>query len=88
MKKRNIESLIEKKIKENYPDANYAIQNVSDKHKKHKQNIPGDETHFIINLKTKKFSKLSRLERQKVFLELLGKEIIDNVHSISLKLTD
>ena len=87
MNKKRIELLIEEKIKKNFPKAKFLIQNISDKHKKHKQNKQGDETHFIISLESNKFSKLSKLERQKYFINILGKEIIDKVHSISFKLT-
>ena len=87
MYKKRIELLIEAKIKKNFPKAKFLIENTSDKHKKHKQNKQGDETHFIISLKSNKFSKLSKLERQKYFINILGKEIIDKVHSISFKLT-
>ena len=85
--KKNIELLIEKKIKKHFPNSNFLIENISNKHKKHKQNIQGDETHFKINLTSKKFVKLSRLERQKYFINILGEEIINKVHSISFKLT-
>ena len=87
MNKGKIEILIEKKIKKNFPKSIFLIQNISSKHKKHKQNIAGEETHFIINLKSKKFFKLSKLERQKYFINILGEEIINKVHSISFKLT-
>ena len=85
--KKTIELLIEKKIKKHFPNSNFLIENTSDKHKKHKQNMQGNETHFIISLQSNQFSKLSKLERQKYFINILGKEIIDKVHSISFKLT-
>ena len=85
--KKTIELLIEKKIKKHFPNSNFLIENTSNKHKKHKQNIQGNETHFIISLQSNKFSKLSKLERQQYFINILGKEIIDKVHSISFKLT-
>ena len=87
MNERKIELLIEKKIKKNFPNSNFLIENTSNKHKKHKQNISGEETHFLINLESYKFSKLSKLERQKYLINILGDEIINNVHSISFKLT-
>ena len=82
-----IEFLIEEKIKKNFPNSNFLIENTSSKHKKHKQNIHGDETHFIISVESNKFSKLSKLGRQKYFINILGNEIINKVHSISFKLT-
>ena len=82
-----IEDLIKEKIKKEFPDAIFSIKNTSNKHKTHKQNIKGDETHFIINLESKKFLKLSRLDRQKFFLKILGDNIIKKIHSISFKLT-
>ena len=87
MNERKIELLIEKKIKKNFPNSNFLIENTSNKHKKHKQNMSGEETHFLINLESYKFSKLSKLERQKYLINILGDEIINNVHSISFKLT-
>ena len=85
--KKNIELLIEKKIKKHFPNSIFLIENASNKHKKHAQNMQGNETHFIISLQSNQFSKLSKLERQKYFINILGKEIIDKVHSISFKLT-
>ena len=87
MNKGKIEILIEKKIKKNFPKSIFLIQNISSKHKKHKQNIAGEETHFKINLESNKFSELSKLERQKYFINILGNKIINKVHSISFKLT-
>ena len=87
MNKGKIELLIEEIIKKRFPNSNFLIENTSNKHKKHKQNIQGDETHFKINLKSKKFFKLSKLERQKYFINVLGEEIINKVHSISFRLT-
>ena len=87
MNKGKIELLIEEKIKKNFPNSNFLIENISTKHKKHKQNIIGEETHFIISLESNKFSKLSKLGRQKYFINILGNEIINKVHSISFKLT-
>ncbi len=88
MNKDKIKLLIEEKVRKNFPNSEFSIENTSSKHKKHKQNIKGEETHFIITLQSNKFSKLSKLERQKYFIKILGKEIIDKVHSISFKLTD
>lgn len=87
MNKMSIELLIKEKIKRNFPDSNFLIKNTSVKHKKHKQNILGNETHFIISLESYKFSKLSKLDRQKYFINILGDDIINKVHSISFKLT-
>ena len=87
MNKGKIQLLIEKKIRKNFPNSNFSIENTSSKHKKHKQNIKGEETHFIITLESYKFSKLSKLDRQKYLINILGDEIINNIHSFSLKLT-
>ena len=58
MNKGKIQLLIEKKIRENFPNSFFSIENTSSKHKKHKQNIiKGEETHFIITLESYKFSK-------------------------------
>ena len=87
MNKGKIQLLIEKKIRKNFPNSNFSIENTSSKHKKHKQNIKGEETHFIITLESYKFSKLSKLDRQKYLINILGDEIINNIHSYSLKLS-
>ena len=87
MNKGKIQLLIEEKIRKNFPNSNFSIENTSSKHKKHKQNIKGEETHFIITLESYKFSKLSKLDRQKYLINILGDNIINNIHSFSLKLT-
>ena len=83
-----IEDLIKEKIKKEFPDAIFSIKNTSNKHKTHKQNKVGNETHFVINIKTKKFSKLSKLQSHKLFFKILGSEIINQTHSISMNLQD
>ena len=87
MNKGKIELLIEEKIKSNFPDSIFSIENTSYKHRKHKYNISGNETHFVINLESKKFYNLSKLERERYIIKILGKEITNKVHSISFKLT-
>ena len=87
MNKGKIQLLIEKKIRENFPNSFFSIENTSSKHKKHKQNIKGEETHFIITLESYKFLKLSKLDRQKYLINILDDEIINDIHSLSLKLT-
>ena len=87
MNKGKIKLLIEEKIRKNFPNSNFSIENTSSKHKKHKQNIKGEEPHFIITLESYKFLKLSKLDRQKFLINILGDEIINNIHSFSLKLT-
>ena len=87
MNKGKIQLLIEKKIRKNFPNSNFSIENTSEKHKKHKHNIKGDETHFVITLESCKFLKLSKLDRQKYLINILGDNIINNIHSFSLKLT-
>tara|TARA_Y100000590_G_scaffold468888_1_gene653684 strand:- start:3628 stop:3927 length:300 start_codon:yes stop_codon:yes gene_type:complete len=84
---KKIQTLIEKKIKKNFLNSKFLIKNTSSKHKTHKQNILGNETHFLIILETIKFTQLSKLERQRLLLKILGKDIIDKVHSISMKLS-
>ena len=86
MNKGKIKLLIEEKIRKNFPNSFFSIENTSSKLKKHKQNIKGEETHFIITLESYKFSKLSKLDRQKYLINILGDEIINNIHSFSLKL--
>tara|TARA_B100000029_G_scaffold511885_1_gene607071 strand:+ start:3061 stop:3321 length:261 start_codon:yes stop_codon:yes gene_type:complete len=83
-----IEALIKEKIKKKFPDAIFFVENTSNKHKNHKQNKGGNETHFVITVKSKKFSKLSNLQRHKLFLKILGPEIINKTHSISMNLQD
>ena len=87
MNKEKIEILIKKRIEQNFPNCEFTIENVSHKHKKLPQNIKGSETHFIISLESDKFFKLSILDRQRYLINILGKNIIDKVHSISFKLT-
>lgn len=86
MDKKKIKKLIEEKIKKNFSDATFSVSDTSYKHKNHKQNVFNNESHFFINVKTKKFSHISRIQRQRIFLKILGSKIIDNVHSISMKL--
>ena len=57
MNKGKIKLLIKEKIRKNFPNSFFSIENTSSKHKKHKQNIKGEETHFIITLESYKFSK-------------------------------
>ncbi len=85
--KGEIQLLIEEKIKKNFPNSAFSIKNTSKKHIKHKHNVGGYETHFEISIESTKFFKLSRLERQKHLIKIIGNKIIDKIHSISFKLT-
>ena len=78
-----IKRIIEEKIKKNFPDAKYKIENTSFKHRIHIQNKFKKESHFVIYILSKEFSNLSLLDRQKKFFNFLGNDIIKKTHSIS-----
>ena len=78
-----IKRTIEEKIKKNFPDAKFKIEDTSFKHEKHIQNKFKKESHFVIYILSKEFSNLSLLDRQKKFFNFLGNDIIKKTHSIS-----
>ena len=85
-KKIKVKNIIEGIIKKNFPNDDFSVTDVSHQHKGHSQNTMSSESHFVINITSNKFNTLSRLDRQKFFLQVLGEDIIKKVHSISLKL--
>ena len=78
-----IKRIIEEKIKKNFPDAKFKIEDTSFKHRSHIQNKFRKESHFVIYILSKEFSNLSLLDRQKKFFNFLGNDIIKKTHSIS-----
>ena len=78
-----IKRIIEEKIKKNFPDAKFKIEDTSFKHRGHVQNKFKNESHFVIYVLSKEFSNLSLLDRQKKFFNFLGNDIIKKTHSIS-----
>ena len=56
-----IKNIITKKIKKNFPNAKFNIKDTTSKHLGHSQNNLKVESHFIINIESNKFSKLSKL---------------------------
>lgn len=85
-KESKIKTLIEEKIEKNFPNDKFKVVDVSLKHKKHPQNIFSQESHFVIQIISEKFLSLSALDRQKLVLKVLGDEIINKTHSISMNL--
>ncbi len=81
-----IKNIIIKKIKRNFPNAKFNIKDTTSKHLGHSQNNLKAESHFVINIESNKFSKLSKLDRQKFFFKILGKNILKKTHSISTRL--
>ena len=85
-KKKEIKNMIQEKIKNKFPDAEFKIEDTSFKHRKHLQNEFKNESHFVIYILSKEFSNLSPIDRQKKFFKFLGKSIIKKTHSISTTL--
>ena len=81
-----MKDIITKKIEKNFPNAKFYIKDTSSKHVRHSQNNFKVESHFVINIISKKFSKLSKLDRQKFFFKILGENVLKNTHSISTSL--
>ena len=80
---KEIKNMIQEKIKNKFPDAEFKIEDTSFKHRKHLQNEFKNESHFVIYILSKEFSNLSSLERQKKFFNIIGNDIIKKTHSIS-----
>jgi len=58
----------------------------SDRHVGHAGAAPGGETHFSLRMVSAAFAGLSRVGRQRLVLEALGKEFATGLHALALEL--
>ena len=57
----------------------------SESHRGHIGFIEGQQTHFQIQIKSKIFEELSRINREREIHKTLGDDIVRNIHAISVK---
>lgn len=79
---------IEQKLKEHFDPISLEIKDQSHLHAGHHEMTGTGETHFLVKLKSAKFDKLSRLQRQRAVLEILKEEMENHIHALSMILKD
>ena len=62
------------------------IINFSDQHKNHYSGENKDTSHIKLIIVSKEFLNLSRIDRERKVHKVLKQEILDDIHSIRLKL--
>ena len=82
----NLEKIITEKINKNLLPDFFKVINFSDKHKNHYLEDDNDTSHIKLIIVSKRFDRLSKIDRERLVHKLLSKEISQNIHSIRLKL--
>jgi len=82
----NLEKIITEKINKNLLPDFFKVINFSDKHKNHYLEDDNDTSHIKLIIVSKRFDRLSKIDRERLVHKLLSKEISKNIHSIRLKL--
>ncbi|MDQ1237774.1 MAG: BolA family transcriptional regulator [Wigglesworthia glossinidia] len=75
-----MEKVIKKKIETELSPIFFCIKNESHKHKASK-NL---NTHFNITVVSKKFDNTSQIQRHRIIYQILSKELLRNIYSISI----
>ncbi len=78
---------IEKKLKKNFCPSLLQVVDESDLHAGHSGARPGGETHFRVQMRSKSFEGMSRVERQRAVHKVLKSELEERVHALSLNLS-
>ena len=78
-------SKISKKLRETFSPEFLKVIDESENHRGHSGFIEGQQTHFKIQIASDIFEEMSRIKREREIHKALGKEIIRNIHAISIK---
>lgn len=70
IKEDHLEEIIKKSFPESYIEIN---------------DLAGDDNHFSVTIRSKKFIGLSRIEQHKMVYEALGKKMGNELHALSIK---
>jgi len=65
---------LRKIIKKSFPESYIEIKDLA-----------GDDDHFSVTIRSKKFIGLSRIEQHKMVYEALGKKMGNELHALSIK---
>tara|TARA_B100000029_G_scaffold94503_1_gene84686 strand:- start:1669 stop:1899 length:231 start_codon:yes stop_codon:yes gene_type:complete len=68
------EDHLEEIIKKSFPESHIEINDLA-----------GDDNHFSVTIRSKKFIGLSRIEQHKMVYEALGKKMGNELHALSIK---
>ena len=77
--------VIEKKLKILEPST-IKVVDESASHKGHAGYQEGGETHFYVEVCSEHFTNMSKIERHKAVYSILGDELKNRIHALSLKL--
>jgi BolA family transcriptional regulator, general stress-responsive regulator len=78
----SLQTLLNNKIENAFEPEILGLENESHKH----SSGLGSESHFKILIVSKKFTGLSRVERQRLVYDLFADELKNQIHALSLRL--
>ena len=82
----SLEKNINRKINDFFKPSFFKIINFSDQHKNHYSGENKDTSHIKLIIVSEEFLNLSRIDRERKVHKVLEQEILDDIHSIRLKL--
>jgi len=80
-----VASTIETKLKSAFAPTRLVVEDESHRHEGHAGARPGGETHFRVEVVSRAFRGLSRVERQRRIYGVLDAELKDRVHALALR---
>lgn len=78
-------SKITEKLKKTFTPEFLNVIDESENHRGHSGFIEGQQTHFQIQITSRRFDEMSRIKREREIHKALGYEIIRNIHAISIR---
>ena len=83
----SVKEIIEQKLEETFSPTLLEVIDQSHKHAGHSGARPEGETHFHVDMQSKLFSGISRVDRQRMVYSCLKDELDGPVHALSLSLS-
>lgn len=75
---------IETRLREAFSPAHLEVRDDSERHRGHAGYQEGGESHFVVVIRAKAFEDKSRIARHRAVHDALGKELVSEIHALSL----
>ncbi|MEM6636210.1 MAG: BolA family protein [Pseudomonadota bacterium] len=83
-----IKSEIQRKLEVAFAPSELEVIDDSESHRGHAGFREGGETHFNVRITAPGFAGMGRMARHRAVHDALGKDILNRIHALSLKISD
>lgn len=87
LEKKMVEQALRKCLEEHFDPISLQIKNESHLHERHMQSPLSGESHFHVELVSEKFKGLSRIEQQRLVMDVCTPLFAKGLHALRLKTT-